>query len=339
MPAWQTSYRAILVAPSVRLLRHKSWQSQTSLILAPRRRFLGDYLQAIRPSTWIINALVFLPILWAPSAWGMEAFVKTYLAFCAFCLATSACSLLNDLADIRSDRQDSAKRGRALSCGQLSIRDGVLLAGLFLAVSGSIATLLSPVFTAIILAYVALALAYSLWLKRFLLVDLLILTGLCLAPVLWSAGAEMTAPSHWLMIFCAAFFFCLASLHRYVGLRRWDVGNDDDGSRAAVYTADDAPMVAALGIAAGLVSALVVALFAVSTQAATVYRSPELLWLLCPLLVAWTGKIWISAERGDVERDVITYAVSTPFSRIAAAAGMLIVFLARFVDINIIAGI
>lgn len=334
IPLWQTSRWAILVAPSVGLLRHKAWQSQNSLILAPRRRFTRGYLQAIRPSAWIINAIIFLPIIWAPGAWGMEAFIKTYLAFCVFCLAMSACCILNDLADIRSDRQDFAKRGRALSSGQLSIRDGLLLAGLFLAVGGTIAIMLSPIFAAMVLAYVALALAYSFWLKRFLLVDLFVLTGLCLAPVLWGVVAEIGVSSRWFTMFSAALFLCLASLHRYVGLRRLNVGNDDGASRTAEYTVDDAPMVAALGVAAGIVSALVVALFAVSAQAAMIYRSPELLWLSCPLLLAWTGTVWVSANRGDVKPDIIRYVVSATSSRITAAAGILIVLLARFVDIN-----
>jgi hypothetical protein len=104
-------------------------------------------------------------------------------------------------------------------------------------------------------------------------------------------------------------------------------------SRAIAYTIEDAPMMASLGIAAGFVSALVAAFYTAIATTAGAFQLPALLWLVCPLLIFWTAKIWISAGRGEAGEDATAFAVSAPVSRLAVLAGTLIYFIALLAQV------
>ena len=69
-----------------------------------------------------------------------------------------------------------------------------------------------------------------------------------------------------------------------------------------------------MGGASGYLSVLVLALYLNSAQVVTLYRRPTLLWLVCPLLLYWTGRLWFRANRGEIHEDPIVAAVSDPVS-------------------------
>jgi hypothetical protein len=44
------------------------------------------------------------------------------------------------------------------------------------------------------------------------------------------------------------------------------------------------------------------------------YRNPLLLWLVCPLLLFWTSRMWLLAHRGRIHDDPIVATVRDPVS-------------------------
>jgi 4-hydroxybenzoate polyprenyltransferase len=156
--------------------------------------------------------------------------------------------------------------------------------------------------------YLAVTTAYTLVLKRRMFVDVVTLAALYTLRVLAGGVAVGVSLSPWFLAFSMFFFLMLAIVKRYQEL---------DGLRAAElesvsgrnYEVRDLPVLAALGGASGFAAVLVLALYLNSPQVDARYGQPEVLWLLCPLLVYWIGRVMMLTNRGLVDDDPILFAV------------------------------
>jgi hypothetical protein len=79
-------------------------------------------------------------------------------------------------------------------------------------------------------------------------------------------------------------------------------------------------VVLALGAAAGLVAVLVLALYVQSADVRVLYARPAWIWLACPILLYWLGRVWTLAGRGALRGDPILYALRDPASLLTAIA-------------------
>jgi decaprenyl-phosphate phosphoribosyltransferase len=169
-------------------------------------------LVAARPKQWLKNVLVFV----APGAAGVltqrDELVATIVAFVAFCLASSGTYLLNDAADVESDRSHDTKRFRPIAAGDLPVGAarglgvGLLVAGLALAaVGGSVQTAL------VVLGYVVLTTCYSLWLKHIAVIDMAaIAAGFMLRAVAGAVAADVPISDWFFIVASAASVFVVA---------------------------------------------------------------------------------------------------------------------------------
>jgi decaprenyl-phosphate phosphoribosyltransferase len=136
-----------------------------------RRSRVRSLVDTARPRQWIKNALVFA----APATAGVllepAALAKTLVAFAAFCLASSAMYFLNDAKDLMRDTEHPTKRLRPVAAGELSRRSAWLVAGILMVSAVITAAGAGAPLTAAVLAYLALATAYTYWLKDIVLVD------------------------------------------------------------------------------------------------------------------------------------------------------------------------
>src|SRR5206468_1689864 len=139
---------------------------------------------------------------------------------------------------------------------------------------------------------VAATSVYSAVLKRVPVADVFMLTGLYLLRIVAGSVATGTALSSWLMGFALFFFLSLAFVKRYVELMTIKgpmPGRD--------YSADDALWMHAIGTSAGYMAVLVLALYVTAPDVTILYRRPQVLWLLCPLLLFWLTRLWFRAGR------------------------------------------
>ena len=83
-----------------------------------------------------------------------------------------------------------------------------------------------------------------------------------------------------------------------------------------------------MGICSGFIAVLVIALWANSFEVEVIYIAPHFLWLLCPLLLYWIGRIWIFAERGRLHHDPIVFALKDKVSYLVVFIAALIVYAA-----------
>lgn len=317
LPVWRQARRAIGVNLSPRLAAAVRASHGDVCLLGTDHGSGADYWRALRPHQWAKNILVFAPLLAAhsltPSAWQL-----TLGLFVAFCACASAGYIWNDLADLPHDRSHANKRRRPLASG--AARPAPLAAiSVALAVGGvALALWMSLAAGLYALCYLGLAAAYTLWLKRRVFLDVVVLSGFYSLRVLAGAAAAAVPLSPWFLALLLFAFLALAILKRQTELKAMaDAGRADVPGRG--YVAEDLASLTALGAASGFTSVVVLALYIQSDKVAALYDRPEALWLTCPLLLYWLGRTMVLANRGRVDDDPILFALRDRASWITAA--------------------
>lgn len=294
---------------------------------AKRERRVADYLKPLRLQHWLKNVLVFVPLLAAHRFYEIGPLGKLALAFLSFGCFASAGYLVNDLLDLASDRHHPTKRFRSFASGTLPLRYAFAMIPLLAALGLALAITVSTPFLATALSYFALSVTYSLRLKRVVLLDVIVLAGLYSMRILAGAAAVAIWPSEWLLAFSTFFFFSLALVKRYselVIMRKLD----GDHAKARGYELDDGELLAAMGVASGFLSVLVLALYINSDKAQALYGRYEWIWFLCPLLLYWIGRMWLIAHRGKMPDDPVVFALQDRTNRIVILVMLALVVLA-----------
>ena len=283
-------------------------------------------VRALRPHQWAKNVLVFVPLLlghrWDDPA-GLRA---ALLAFLAFSVTASAVYVINDLLDIEADRQHPTKKTRPFAAGTLRVAAGPPLAVLLLGTAGALsATLLPWRFSMLLLGYAALAIAYSLWLKRLLLVDVFALTSFYVLRLLGGAYATGTPLSEWLPAFAGFLLTSLAFAKRYAELAVAADANVEQKLVGRAYHVVDLSVIETVGPTSGYMAVLVLALYINSSEVAALYENPVMLWLVCPVVLFWITRLWFLAKRRQLHEDPVIFALT---DRTSLVAGMITAVLA-----------
>ena len=236
----------------------------------PRRRSpAAAALVAMRPRQWTKNLLLFAGIIFAAKLGDPGRWVAAVAAFVAYCAASSAAYLVNDVRDAESDRLHPVKRSRPVARGDLSPRSALVLAGALSLAALSLAGALGPWSLACLAAFVGLQAAYSLGLKTLELVDVLAIAGLFVLRAAAGAIAVDVRISQWLLLctFLLALFLALAK-------RRAELGLEGVRARATL----DGYTPALVDQLLGIVAAATIAAYAGYTLAAHDTR-----WLIATL--------------------------------------------------------
>lgn len=295
--------------------------------LDPPAAGLHTWLRALRVHQWLKNLLVFVPLLAAHRVLDADSTLLAVLAFAAFSLCASGVYLLNDLLDLASDRRHHSKRNRPLAAGKLPLLGGLLAAPVLTLAAFAVALAVSPLFVLVLGGYWLTTLAYSLQLKRKVMLDVLLLAALYTARIIGGAVAIMVEPSFWLLAFSMFMFLSLALLKRYTELAALLADGREKASGRG-YRVDDLPLLQSFGAASGYGAVLVLALYINSPESLALYSRPHALWLLCPMLLYWISRAWFVAHRGEMHDDPVVYAATDRFSLGVAAVGGLVLLAA-----------
>ena len=174
---WAHARQAIVVNARAGVLRAAQAQGRVARVFARAGGAWREMGRALRPHQWAKNLLVFVAPLAAHRADAVSA-RHALIAFAAFCLCASAAYVLNDLLDLDADRRHPRKRLRPFAAGRLPLLAGLFAAPLLTLAAFAFAATLSGAFVAALLAYGTTTLAYSLWLKRLPVADVLVLAVL-----------------------------------------------------------------------------------------------------------------------------------------------------------------
>jgi 4-hydroxybenzoate polyprenyltransferase len=267
-------------------------------------------VRALRPLQWTKNTLLAVPLITGHEVDDPQRLMQLLLAFVAFCAAASATYLVNDLADRSSDQQHPRKKYRPIAAGLVRPPAAVAMAVTLLIVAALICLLLPSGFAIALGSYLAATTAYSWYLKKKAIVDVLMLSGLYALRILAGGIAVGLFPTPWLLAFAVFIFTSLAFAKRYCELReRLEVG-EAEGNHRRGYQPVDLPLLASAGLATGYLSVLVFAFYLNSEQVLQLYRHPALLWLACPLLLYWVTRVWLMAQRGTLADDPVVFTLT-----------------------------
>lgn len=269
----------------------------------------ATWAREFRVQQWAKNALLFVPLLLSGAMLDPQLLGRVILGFFTFSLLASASYMFNDLVDLRADRMHRSKSRRPLASGALPLRSALLALPVMAVIVAALLTQLPLEFGAVALVYLGVTLLYSYTMKRVPILDLLTLGFLFTVRILAGIAASETSISPWLLVFSMFFFFSLATVKRYSECRVMAAeGRLTLTGRG--YHAADANMLMAMGIASAFCSTLVFFLFLIDPLSpVSAYERPELLWLVCAVLVYWLGRAWLLAGRGEMHDDVVVFAL------------------------------
>ena len=138
---------------------------------------LNALLKTLRPRQWTKNAFLFAALVFDGKLFHLTDFLRTLAGFGLFCLISSAVYIFNDLLDVESDRQHPVKKNRPIASGKLPVSVAVVAGIVLVLFTLTAGYLLAWQFALTLLVYFAMMLAYSKWLKRVLILDVLILAA------------------------------------------------------------------------------------------------------------------------------------------------------------------
>ena len=307
LAVWRHARRAVGVGLPPRLTREVRALNEDARFLPGLAGGPRDWFRALRPHQWVKNLLVFVPLVAAHET-GAGPYLTAAGMFAALSACASGTYLLNDLLDLPHDRGHASKRRRPMAAGKAALLPAMGLGAVLAAGGLALAFSLSWPGGLCVLLYLALTLAYSLSLKRKLFVDVVTLSLLYMVRVFAGGTAVSVTLSPWFLAFFTFAFFSLAIVKRQGELQRLrEAGGVAVAGRG--WRTGDLPVLAAFGAAAGIGSAIVFALYIRSPEVDLLYGRPELLWLVCPLLVYWLGRMMLLANRGAVDDDPVVFTL------------------------------
>lgn len=239
----------------------------------PRPSVAASLFLALRPAQWTKNLIVFAALIFGQRLLDGDAVVRATVAFLAFCALSGVVYVANDVVDREADRQHPQKRHRPIAAGHLTVGLALGAAAVLLVGGLGASAWLGVPFLVHALAYVALQVAYSLGLKRQVILDVL---SIALGFVIRASagGAAIGVPvSQWLLVctILLALFLALAKRRHEITLL------GDEATRHRSILGEYTPYLVDQMIAVVAASTLMgYAVYTVSTETAERFGTP---WL------------------------------------------------------------
>lgn len=173
------------------------------------------FLRALRVNQWIKNLVLFTAIIFSGELFNLEIFLTSLYAFITFCLLSSTSYVLNDIIDYPYDRKHPIKRNRPIASGKVSIQEATFTVFVLTLFALTISLFFSLKFFFLALIFILIHFFYSLYLKRFPVIDIFTIS---LSFVLRAFAGEVATGFHipiWLLltIFFLALFMATVKRH------------------------------------------------------------------------------------------------------------------------------
>jgi 4-hydroxybenzoate polyprenyltransferase/phosphoserine phosphatase len=285
-------------------------------------------LKALRVHQWLKNLLLFAPLVLAHKWFDPVAVRSTVLAAISFSLCASGVYLMNDLLDLEADRQHPRKRKRPCATGRMPLSVAMALTPVLFAAAFAIAASTNAGFVLVLSIYLLLTSLYSLRLKALALVDIILLAILYTMRIIAGGVAANIHLSQWLLALSMFLFLSLACVKRFSELLVLQQRNESR-TWGRGYSVGDIEQVSQFGSASAYISVLVLALYVSSKEIVELYGKPEVVYLVCPLLLYWVSRIWLLARRGLVHDDPLVFALRDKVTYVVAAITFVMFFAAK----------
>jgi 4-hydroxybenzoate polyprenyltransferase/phosphoserine phosphatase len=326
---WRSALAAYVVGSDARAAQAAAVTTVKATILdskpswRPSPTSFRLWINALRGHHWAKNLLLFLPLALSHNL-APGPILRTLVGFILYGFCASGLYILNDLLDLHSDREHPWKKERPFASGSISIPSGLIAALLLLSMALGLGFLLNPQFGFALVGYSTLTMVYSVYLKKIALLDVFVLSSFYSFRILAGALISSTPLSQWFLAFSMFFFLSLAMAKRYSELLHAGTlikaGNSGRG-----YHTGDRELLLALGVGSSFSAVVIFSLYLHSQDVRLLYSSPEVLTLLCPIVLYWLSRVWLQAHRGELREDPVTLAIQDPVSYGVALASIVVI--------------
>lgn len=191
---------------------------------------LKEILISMRPKQWYKNLVIFIGIVFSLNLVNLDLWVTAISAFIIFCLISGSIYLINDVLDIKKDREHPKKCKRPLPSGALRPFQAIFAAAFFILIGLVWSYFINLPFLAITAAFFILMMVYSLILKHYVIVDILVISTGFVMRAIAGALAISVVVSPWLIIctFLLALFLALGKRRHEITL----LGNEAKNHRS-----------------------------------------------------------------------------------------------------------
>ncbi len=282
---------------------------------------LAAGLRAMRWTHWPKNLLVFVAFATVPGRVAPGGWTDGLLLLLAFTAASAGVYLSNDVRDLPYDRAHARKRGRPIAAGRVDPLAAVAFALLLWSAALAAGFAAGPVPGAFVLAYIALAAAYSTGLKRVLALDVACLAAFYLLRIGAGVAASAIPMTPGLFTGLVAFFASLGFMKRRTEIQ--DAAHEPEGAvPGRAYDATHKPGTVAAGIAFALACLAGLGHHILQRGNTGDYAHPAWLWCILALAALWLARAWRGVLRGTVRKDPVEFALGDPVSWILGAAAV-----------------
>jgi len=266
----------------------------------------------LRIYQWVKNVLIFLPALLAHNL-ELATYFNLILSFFSFSFVASSIYIFNDLMDLNSDRNHEIKKNRPIASGKFKISNAFIYS-FFLMIFGIILSIFVNInFAIVLLIYIISTFAYSTFLKRIYIIDIITLAVLYTLRLIAGSATSGDAISEWFAAYSLFFFFSMGALKRFTELKN----SKKEKLSGRGYISDDLNIIQTIGISSSLISVLVMVLYINSSTISQLYSNPKFLYLIIPILLHWILRVWILADRSQMNEDPIVFGIKDKSSYVS----------------------
>ena len=327
-PIWNAAAANIHVNSSRSDVAQSASRKKLELSIRSRSSIMKSFVAGMRMHQYAKNGLIVVPLFTSHSYGELSSLVAVVWAVVCFSLCASGVYFLNDLMDLSADRQHATKSSRPLASGALPLQAGIAGAILLPVIALATAYAMLPVtFVYVLATYYVITTAYSLFLKSVVTADVMTLAVLYTLRVIAGGAAIGIVLSSWLLAFSVFIFTGLAFLKRYIEISA--LSELHGRAKGRGYFFEDREALFVLGSINSVVSVLVLSLYISSSDVSIYYDNPQILWLLCLLMLYWSNRLWIEARRGNINEDPVVFAIKDTVSRVILVAFVAVILLAR----------
>lgn len=279
----------------------------------------------IRPHQWVKNVLVFTPLFMSHN-FDFNNLILSTKAFIIFSLIASSIYVINDIVDLKSDQNHPFKKYRPLAAKLITVNHCKILILILLALVTVLLLNVNKEFIMIIISYFILSNLYTFFFKKIIIIDLLILSLLYTSRILGGGYIADTSTSLSLLLFSVFFFTSLAAVKRLIELVNI-IRFKKKKIHGREYTIKHKKMIYWIAILTGWISILVLIFHINSPVVIKQYSFPDILWIICFVMLFWISRIIYVSNKGQIKDDPIVYAISDKISYLCLAIILFIFWL------------
>lgn len=267
-------------------------------------------MRSLRPHQWAKNLFVLAPLVFAHGLASPLLAGRGLAAFAAFCAASSAVYLLNDLRDRERDRHHPLKRHRPIAAGTVPRSAAAAAAAVLLAVAGGIAAALGVDFALVVAGYLVLNLLYTLGLKQVVILDVLLISIGFVLRVLGGGAAVGVEVSRWLLLCTIFLALFLAFSKRRHEIELLDARAADQREVLSQYSPAFLDQMINVVTASAVVS---YALYAIAPETTEKYDTQDLIWTIPMVLFGIFRYLFLVYQRPGERNPTEALLSDAPF--------------------------